>query len=166
MGRLIKLLPALGLAACAGLAQAVSDAPLQALNAYIEHAGNCSDQVVEWNRRYNPKTRAGETSRGFYYRALGNQEWGACGRRFFRPLLIELQKVWEIRLKGEVSEAEFEAKEAQLIDLFFAALDAGPRGEDLVRDYEADTAARLYDLVPSRQYFNCSFFGRWARCLD
>ena len=30
----------------------------------------------------------------------------------------------------------------------------------------ADTAARLYDLVPSRQYFNCSFFGQRVRCLD
>lgn len=147
-------------------AAAVSDAPLRALNAYIEQNGSCSEQVIEWNRRYNPKALAGETSRDFYYRVLGYQDWGRCGRPFFRSLLGELQKVWAIYAKGLVSPAEFEAKEAELINLWFAALKNEERGEQMIQDYEARMAAQLIALVPPKQYFNCTFFGAKARCID
>jgi len=147
-------------------AAAVSSAPLYALNAYIERSGACSPQLVEWNRTYSGSTIAGETSRDFYYRVLGYMEWGPCGRPFFRPLLAELQKVWNLFSKGLVTEAEFEAKEAELIKLFFAAAEDRKRGEQMVREYESSTAVRLLNLVPTRQYFNCTFFGEKARCLD
>ena len=164
MRRLIKLLPALGLAACSGLAQAVSDAPLQALNAYIEHAGNCSDQVVEWNRRYNPKTRAGEPPRLLLPRSR-QPGVGACGGAFFRPLLIELQKVWEIRLRARYPKPSSKPK-AQLIDLFFAALDAGPGAKTW-----SATRGRHRRRPPLRSgafaaIFQLQLFGQRVRCLD
>lgn len=146
-------------------AAAVSDAPLRALNAYIEQNRGCSEQVVEWNRRYSPKALAGETSRDFYYRVLGYQDWGACGRPYFRAILVELQKVWAIFSRGLVTQSEFEAKEAELINLWFAAL-KDERGEQMVQDYEARIAAQLISQVPPKQYFNCTFFGAKARCID
>lgn len=148
------------------VAAAVSDAPLRALNAYIEQNGHCSEQVIEWNRRYNPKTIAGETSRNFYYRVLGYQDWGQCGRPYFRSILGELQKVWIIYSKKLVSDAEFEAKEAELINLWFAALKDDKRGEQMVEAYESKTAARLINLMPPKQFFNCTFFGEKAYCTD
>jgi len=147
-------------------AAAVSNAPLYALNAYIEGSGACSPQLVEWNRAYSGSAIAGETSRGFYYRVLGYMEWGSCGRPSFRPVLAELQKVWNIFSKGRVTEAEFEAKEAELIKLLFAAPEDSQRSEQMVQEYEATTAVRLLKLVPTRQYFNCTFFGEKARCVD
>lgn len=147
-------------------AAAVSDAPLRALNAYIEQSGNCSEQLVAWNRQYSPKAIAGQTSRAFYYRVLGYQEWGQCGRPFFRAILSELQKVSIIFSKGLASENEFEAKEAELINLWFAALKDEQRGVQMVQAYESRTAARLINLVPPKQYFNCTFFGDQARCAD
>lgn len=154
------------LAGSCGLAAGLSNAPLLALNAYIEQAGNCTPELVAWNRAYNPRVLAGETARGFYYRVLGNQEWGGCGRPFFKPILVELQKIWDIRLTGRISEAEFDAKEAELINLLFAALRDGANGARRVQDYEADTAARLYELVPARQFFNCTYFGERPVCLN
>jgi hypothetical protein len=148
------------------LAGAVSDAPLRALNAYIEQNGTCSEQLIEWNRRYNPRTVAGETSRNFYYRVLGYQDWGRCGRPYFRSILGELQKIWIIFAKGQVSEAEFEAKEAELINLWFTALKDEKNGEQIVQAYESKTATRLIGLVPPKQFFNCTFFGDQAHCTD
>lgn len=147
-------------------AAAVSDAPLRALNAYIEQNGACSEQLIEWNRRYYPKTIAGETSRNFYYRVLGYQDWGMCGRPYFRSILGELQKVWIIFDKGLVSEAEFEAKEQELFNLWFTAMKDARRGEQMVQAYESKTAARLIGLIPPKQFFNCTFFGDQPRCTD
>jgi len=152
---------------CGGSASAaVSTAPLLALNAYIEGSGNCDERAVEWNRKYNARTIAGEVSRAFYYRVIGYQEWGDCGRPYFKDIFGELQKIWLIFGKGRVSEAEIEAKESELINLMFAALKAGNRGGALVQRYERQTTIRLINLVPDRQYFNCTFFGDNAQCTD
>ena len=150
----------------AGSAAALSDAPLLALNAYFENTAQCSDIVRDWNRKYVKETLAGQTSRGFYYRVLGYIDWGLCNQPYIRPLFAELQKAWGIYEKGLVSEPEYTAKEAELISLFFAALREGKNGERFIQEYEANTASRLFDLAPSRQYFNCTFFGGWPRCLD
>lgn len=150
----------------AALASAISDAPLQALSSYIENAGNCSQRVVDWNREYAESTMRGETSRDFYYRVLGFQDWGGCSKPYFRSILGELRKAWVIFARGNVSEAEFEAKEAELINLFFAALEDDKRGAQIVRAYEARTAGRLINLDLPRQYSNCTFFGDQPRCMD
>lgn len=142
----------------------ISDAPLQALNAYIELSGTCSRELLEWNKTYGKKTMAGATPRSFYYRVLGYVDWGPCGRPFFAAIFGELQKVSNILASGRVSQAEFEAKETELINLFFAALQDRQRGEQMVQAYEATTAARLIDLTQPRQYFNCTFFGDQPRC--
>lgn len=147
-------------------ALAVSDAPLLALTAYIENAGNCSERLVHWNREYSKKTIAGETQRAFYYRVLGFMDWGPCGKPFFRPILGELQKTWNIFAAGLVSQVEFEAKERELINLLFAALKDDKRGQQMVWEYETGIAAKLIDLDPPRQYFNCTFFGDLLRCLE
>jgi len=162
-----KWLPVAWLLGHAVFATAVSNAPIQALVAYIESPANrCSPQVIEWNREYSKKTVAGEIPRSFYYRVLGYQEWGECGRPYFRPIFNELNRVWVMFGRGIVSEAEFEAKEAELINLFFAAARDKERGESMVREYQNGIAARLIDLDPPRQFFNCTFFGDQYRCLE
>lgn len=161
-----NLLVALFLCGQAALANAVSDGPLQALNAYIENTKGCPAQLVEWNREYFPKTRDGETPRNFYYRVLNTQDWGRCGRPYFKFILGELQKAWLMYFKQLVSEAEFEAKEGELVDLFFAALEDPKHGDQKVRDYENDANARLLAQEPQRQYYDCMFFGKKLRCMD
>lgn len=156
----------LWLATHAPLAAAVSDAPLQAINTYIEHTGNCPAQLVEWNRRYSKETLTGATTRDFYYRVLSFSDWGDCGRPFLRSILVELQRAWIFFTKGIVSEVEFEAKERELVELFFAAVKDGKQGASMVRAYEAAIAARLNDLDPPRQYFSCTYFGQRPYCLD
>lgn len=148
----------------ASFAAAVSNAPLQALNAYIENASTCPEQLIEWNRKYNARTMAGETPRNFYYRVLGFQSWGQCGKRSFVPILNELQKTGLIFAKGLVSEAELEAKEAELITLFFAVVKNEELGERMVKEYETRMTARLIRLTPEKQYFDCTFFGDQPRC--
>lgn len=145
---------------------AVSDAPLRALNAYIEQAGTCSERLVEWNRVYNAETMAGTTARSFYYRVISFQEWGVCGRPFFQPIFSELQKVSLMFSEGLVSEAEFEAKEMELINLFFASLKDQRQGANMVSRYHSDIAVRLLDLDPPRQFYNCTFFGDQPRCRE
>lgn len=166
----MRLFPAIFLVSllCGGSApaSAVSTAPLLTLNAYIEGSGHCDERVVEWNRKYNARTIAGEVSRVFYYRVIGFQEWGDCGRPFFKDIFNELQKIWLIFAKGRVSAAEIEAKENELINLMFAALNAGNQGSALIQRYERQTTARLMNLVPERQYFNCTFFGENVQCTD
>lgn len=127
--RLFVVIFLLGLL-CGGSApaNAVSTAPLLAINAYIEGSGNCDERVVNWNRKYNARTISGEVSRVFYYRVIGYQEWGNCGRPYFKEMFGELQKIWLIFENGRVSEAEIEVKESELINLLFAALNAGDRG--------------------------------------
>jgi len=153
---------------CAGSATAnsVSTAPLLAINAYIEGSGNCDERVVNWNRKYNARTISGEVSRVFYYRVIGYQEWGNCGRPYFKEMFGELQKIWLIFENGRVSEAEIEVKESELINLLFAALNAGDRGSELIQRYVQVTTVRLNNQVPERQYFNCTFFGEKAQCTD
>jgi len=152
---------------CLAPASAVSSAPLQVLNAYIEGSrSSCDERLVEWNRKYNARTIAGEVPRVFYYRVIGFLDWGDCGRPYFKDIFSELQKIWLIFGKGLVSEAEIEAKESELINLLFAALDAGSQGAALIQRYERQTTARLLKLEPERQYFNCTFFGEKARCTD
>lgn len=162
----LNILLALYLCGQASFANALSDAPLQALGAYIDNTPTCSPQLVEWNKKYFPKTLAGETPRNFYYRVLNTLDWGRCGRPFFKILLEELQKAWLMHFQQRVSDAEYEAKEAELINLFFAALEDGKQGEQRVRDYEANAMARLLAVKPSRQYFDCLFFGEKLVCLD
>lgn len=165
-----RLLPvALLLAGLCGLstpARALDDAPLRILSSYIESNNNCSEQIVEWNRKNGKRAIAGEISREFYYRVLGFLDWGACGRPYFKPVFVELQKAWTIYAKHRVSEAEYDAKESELINLLFAAIRAGNGGEAMIRRYEQNIAARLIRLEPERQYFNCTFFGDQPRCTD
>lgn len=150
----------------ANLASAVSNAPILALSSYIENSRNCSQRVVEWNREYSRSTMSGETGRDFYYRVLEFQDWGPCGRPFFRPVLWELRKAWGIYSKGLVTEAQLEAKEAELINLFFAALRDEKRGSQIVKAYEARTAGRLIDLENPKQFTSCTFFGDEPRCME
>jgi hypothetical protein len=154
----------LGLVATPALAQQA--APLQVLNAYIEGNDQCSADLIRWNRKYNARTIAGEVPRVFYYRAIGFQEWGACGRPYFKNIFSELQKIWLIHAAGQVSQAELDTKEAELFDLMFAALAAGDRGAAMVERYEQQTTARLMNLVPEHQFFNCTYFGQQPKCMD
>lgn len=147
-------------------AAALPTASLQVLNAYIESSGQCSENLVEWNRKYNARTVAGEVSRVFYYRAIALQEWGACGRPYFKKVFGELQKIWLIFAQGKVSEAEITAKESEVINLLFSALEAGSDGGQMVERYEQRTNWRLMNLVPEQHYFNCTFFAEKARCTD
>lgn len=152
------------LAQCS-LALAVSNGPLEAITAYIDGSGTCAADFIEWNRKYAGKAMAGETSREFYYRALNNQNWGQCGRPYFRPIFNELQRAWAFFSRGLVTEAQFEAKETELINLFFAALADDSRGAQMVQTYEARIAVRLINLNPPRQYSNCTFFDDQLRCM-
>lgn len=144
----------------------LSTAPLQALAAYIELSGTCSRNLVEWNREYGARAMMGETSRAFYFRVLSYLDWGNCGRDFFPPVFHELLKSAEIFAQGSVSAAEFEAKEAELVTLLFAALSKEARGMESIRDYERKTSERLIDLREPKQYFNCTFFGGTPRCWE
>jgi hypothetical protein len=146
------------------IAAALSNAPLYVLNAYIEQNGTCPEVLVKWNRKYNPKVMLGEVPRTFYYRVLGFSEWGACLRRPLQTVFSELQKVSIIFEMGAVSEAEVEAKETELINLLFSALADKENGDQMVRDYEATTASRLFQLVPDKQFFNCTYFGDKPKC--
>lgn len=165
--RLISIcLLAVWLGAFAQPAAALPTAPLQVLNTYIEGNGRCSEDLIAWNRKYNAGTIKGEVSRIFYYRAIALQEWGDCGPRYIRKVFGELQKVWLIFARGYVSEAQIEAKEAELINLLFSALAAGKAGGDLIQRYEERTEWRLMQLQPERHYFNCTFFGEIPKCDD
>jgi len=150
----------------AAIAAAVSNAPLQALNAYIEGSGTCSAELVEWNKDYGKRAIAGETQRDFYYRVLSYLDWGKCGKPFLRPILGELQKIWNIFATGLVSEAEFEAKEGELINLFFSAIADDERGKKMVHEYQTRVAARLLIMAPEKQQFDCAFFGDKIRCTN
>lgn len=147
-------------------ALALNEAPLRILSSYIETNYNCSEQITEWNRKNGKRAIAGEISREFYYRVLGFLDWGACGRPFFKPVFIELQKAWAIFAKQRVSEEQYNAKESELINLLFAALQAGDAGEAMVRRYEQTMAAKLIRLEPERQFFNCTYFGDQPKCTD
>jgi hypothetical protein len=147
-------------------AHALNDAPLRILSSYIETNYDCSEQISDWNRKNGPRVIAGEISREFYYRVLGFLDWGACGRPFFKPVFIELQKAWTIYSKRLVSEAEYNAKEAELINLLFSAIKAGSAGEAMVKRYEQTMAAKLIRLEPERQFFNCTYFGEQPKCID
>jgi hypothetical protein len=160
-----RTLLALALLALAGSASALSTAPLLALNSYIEQDGRCPEQLLDWNRKYNPQTVAGESPRTFYYRVLAYSDWGACGQPWFKPLFSELQKIWLIHAQGLVSDTEVESKENELINLFFSAL-ANHNGDELIHRYETVTTTRLMNLVPEKQFFNCTFFGKQARCTQ
>jgi hypothetical protein len=162
--RIVKLLLFMFLWGQIATAAALSNAPLQILNAYIEQNGDCPERLVKWNRSYNRKAMLGETSRVFYYRVLGYSDWGTCLRRPVQEIFGELQKVWTIFEMGAVSEAEVEAKEAELINLFFSAVSDKDGGDQRVKAYQAATAARLFELVPEKQFFNCTFFGDKPRC--
>lgn len=144
----------------------VSDVPLRTLGAHIEQTGNCSPDLIKWNRDYLPSTVAGETPRDFYYRVLSYTEWGDCGPPFLRPVLAELARTWRFYAKDLVSAAQFEAKETELVDLFFAALKDNKNGTRRVAEYERAIAARLYNLNPPRDYSNCTFFGNQLRCME
>lgn len=145
---------------------ALNDAPLRILSSYIDSNPNCSEQISDWNRKNGKRAIAGEISREFYYRVLGFLDWGACGRPFFKPVFIELQKAWTIYSKQQVTEAEYNAKEAELVNLLFSALQAGEAGEAMVRRYEQTIAAKLIRLEPERQFFNCTYFGNQPKCTD
>ncbi len=162
----LNILLALLLCGQVSLANALSDAPLQALGAYIDNTPTCAPQLVEWNKKYFPKTLAGETPRNFYYRVLNTMDWGRCGRPYFKFILEELQKAWMMHFQQLVSDAEYEAKETELINLFFAALEDGKHGEQRVRNYEASAMAKLLAVKPARQYYDCLFFGEKLVCLD
>lgn len=164
--RLLTCSLVLWLGALALPAAAIPEAPLLVVNAYIEGSGECSPDLIGWNRKYNGRTISGEVSRVFYYRAIGLQEWGPCGRPYFKKIFEELQKIWLIFNRGEVSEKEVAAKEAELVNLLFSALAAGDQGGELVERYVQTTSWRLFNLVPERQYFNCTFFGDKPRCSD
>jgi hypothetical protein len=146
-------------------AAALSDAPLRVLTSYIEGNVRCSEQISEWNRKNGSRAVNGELSRDFFYRVLGFLDWGECGRPYFKPIFIELQKAWTIYSKGLVSEQEYAAKESELIDLLFAAL-RSEDGSALVQRYEQRIAAKLIHLEPERQYFNCTYFGDQPKCSD
>jgi hypothetical protein len=164
---LIRILIALfALSGLALPAQAVSTAPLQIINAYIESNGNCSETVVDWNRKYNPRAVSGDVQRIFYYRVLAYIDWGNCGRPYFKRIFSELQKVWIIYDRQLASDSEIESKESELINLLFAALRAGELGVTLVDRYEQRIAAHLMTLPQDRQYFNCTMFGDSPRCMD
>lgn len=145
---------------------ALSPGPLQALEAYIELSGACATELIEWNRVYGKKVLSGETPRDFYYRVLAYQGGGQCGAPFFVSIFSELQKISEILSQGLISEAEFEAKEAELVNLFFAAVKDRKQGEQLVLAYEKATTQRLIRLDEPRQYSNCTFFGESPRCRE
>lgn len=147
-------------------AHALNDAPLRILSSYIDTNYNCSEQITDWNRKNGKRAIAGEISREFYYRVLGFLDWGACGRPFFKPVFIELQKAWTIYAKQKVTEEQYNAKESELINLLFAALQAGDGGEAMVRRYEQTMAAKLIRLEPERQFFNCTYFGDQPKCTD
>lgn len=147
-------------------AAALTDAPLRVLTSYIENNARCSEQISDWNRKNGSRAISGELSREFFYRVLGFLDWGECGRPYFKPIFIELQKVWKIYSKGLVSEAEYEAKESELINLLFAALNAGDEGPAMVKRYENRIAAKLIRLEPEHQYFNCTYFGDQPKCTD
>lgn len=147
-------------------ALALNEAPLRIISSYIDSNPNCSEQITEWNKKNGKRAIAGEISREFYYRVLGFLDWGACGRPYFKPVFIELQKVWMIYSKGLVSEAEYNAKEGELINLLFAAIQAGDQGEAMVRRYQQNISARLIRLEPERQFFNCTYFGDQPKCND
>ena len=160
------LLLAIWLSSFSMPATALQAAPLQVLNAYIEGNKHCAENLVEWNRKYNPRAISGEVSRVFYYHVINFQEWGQCGRPFMKEVFSELQKTWLIFSRGLVSEAAAETKEAELIGLLFAALRAGDRGDELVNRYIRETTSKLMNLVPERQYFNCTYFGEQPVCSD
>lgn len=144
----------------------LADGPLLALGAYIELSGNCDGDLVEWNRTNLGKARRGEITRSAYYRLLGYLAWGPCGRPYFATILDELQKAADIHAEGLVSAPEFERKEAELVNLFFAALQDEKNGDALVRTYERTMAARLTGLAQPRQYFDCTFFGDEPQCRE
>lgn len=154
------------LCALSAPALALNEAPLRILSSYIESNPNCSEQITEWNRKNGRRAIAGEISREFYYRVLGFLDWGACGRPYFKPVFIELQKVWMIYSKHLVTEAEYNAKEGELINLLFSAIQAGDEGEAMVRRYQQNIAAKLIRLEPERQFFNCTYFGDQPKCND
>lgn len=160
----VKWLVAVVLGGQITFAAALSNAPLYVLNAYIEQNGTCPELLVNWNRKYHPKVLLGEVPRAFYYRVLGYSEWGACLRRPLQTVFGELQKVAIIYEMGAVSQAEVEAKETELINLLFSALADKDNGDQMVRDYESTTAARLFQLVPEKQFFNCTYFGDKPLC--
>jgi hypothetical protein len=166
----MRLFPALLFATMLGSSSAaiadVSTTPLHLINGYIESAGDCSERIVEWNRKYNQKAISGEVSRIFYYRVISFQEWGPCGRPYFKNIFNELQKIWGIYSTNQVTDAELAAKEAELLKLFFAALAAGNQGAEMVARYEQDTAWRLTQLIPDRQFFNCTYFGDQPKCAQ
>ena len=145
---------------------ALSDAPLRILSSYIESNHNCPEQITEWNLKNGKRAVAGEISRDLYYRVLGYMDWGTCGRPYFKRIFIELQKVWMIYAKGLVTESEYIAKESELINLLFASMQAGEHGEAMVRRYEQNISAKLFQLEPERQYFNCTYFGDQPKCTD
>ena len=147
-------------------ASALQAGPLQVLNTYIEGSGRCSENLIEWNRKNNARAISGEISRVFYYHVIGFQEWGACGQPFMKEIFSELQKVWLIFSRGLVSETAAETKEAELINLLFAALRAGDQGNELVNRYIRQTTSKLMNLEPERQYFNCTYFGDQPVCSD
>ncbi|MCK7491650.1 MAG: hypothetical protein MZW92_08110 [Comamonadaceae bacterium] len=71
----------------------------------------------DWNRKNGKRAIAGEISREFYYqRARLPRLWGRTKpTAFFKPVFIELQKAWTIYSKQQVTEAEYNAKEAELV---------------------------------------------------
>jgi hypothetical protein len=146
-------------------AAALSDAPLRVLTSYIESNARCSEQISEWNRKNGSRAVNGELSRDFFYRVLGFLDWGDCGRPYFKPVFIELQKAWKIYAQGLVSEQAYEAKETELINLLFAALRSAD-GSALVQRYEQRITGKLMRLEPERQYFNCTYFGDDPKCTD
>ena len=147
-------------------ANALQAAPLQVLNAYIEGNARCSENLVEWNRKYNARAISGDVSRVFYYHVISFQEWGQCGQPYMKEIFSELQKSWLIFSRRHVSEAAAETKEAELIGLLFAAIRAGEQGNELVNRYIRQTTSKLMNLEPERQYFNCTYFGDQPACTD
>ena len=126
----------------------------------------CSENLVEWNRKYNARAISGDVSRVFYYHVISFQEWGQCGQPYMKEIFSELQKSWLIFSRRHVSEAAAETKEAELIGLLFAAIRAGEQGSELVNRYIRQTTSKLMNLEPERQYFNCTYFGDQPACTD
>jgi len=149
-----------------GAALALNDAPLRILSSYIESNPNCPEQITEWNLKNGKRVISGEIPRNLFYRVLGYMDWGVCGRPYFKQIFAELQKVWTIYTKGLVTESEYNAKESELINLLFTSMQAGQQGEAMVRRYEQNIAAKLFQLEPERQYFNCTYFGDQPKCTD
>lgn len=145
---------------------AASTAPLLAIGAYIEKAPDCADQIVDWHRRYGPKALSGEITRDFYYKVLSYLDWGSCGGKFVKPLFAEMRRTWIFLGKGLITQAEADAKEEELMKIFNVATQDRPRGEALMRNYEARISARLLELDDPRQYFECTFFGTQVRCQE